>query len=663
MFAHNQPLLQYLRSQVAQGLLTREQAQERFTLSQTPGAHAFQEQDVPQQVPSWFTTGGMAGGSTQQQMVTYPQQQQHNAFASRVGQNLHPPGMGPPQGQGPLQQTLIQPSSFVPPANLQSSAAPFASQPTPLGGPTIHGLHKNFLEMPLPQLSNFYSQLMRAVENGEKNFPSSTGGESDMQRQALQAKLDNQKQLLINIRDLIDLKRQGGDPAQQAVNGAQWLGAGQRTTGLYSVPDRPPMNLVLSATAHSNHPQISPHVSSNGLPFNGAPPQAPYPPPQQTIQCSKLPPLPEARFKALFAQFANTTGLRLNDWDFVIDGRPVSPWALHRAVFARNGSDIVTANNEWPAVGAALGFPQIFAGDPTQPPHCTPTIAHRLQQLYNDSLRQFEQAYINNVMARLRSSQVLSQVPTQPSQQQAQPQQPTDADYQALLASIPSDSSVMTAEAINILPLFSHTCRAELEAHRVPSPIVAFVEQHRANLQRAAQDQNELLRGVTSTKNPPLTHPPQQPSVQPRTLPPLSEDQFKTLLTRFANATGIRPNYRDFVVDGRPISPWALHRAVFARNGFDSVRPQFLRSALLSLLSIQVTANDEWPAVGAAMGFPPQYAVEFGQPPRCGPITAHRLQQLYNDSLRHFDQDYINNVLSRPRDVDQVSARPPNERA
>ena len=165
----------------------------------------------------------MAEGSAQQQMDTHSQRtqapasnpmnsrQQQNGFASRVGQNLHLPGMGLPQGQGPLQQSLIQPSSFVPPANLQSSAVPSASHPTPLGGPQIHGLHKNFVEMPVPQLTNFYAQLMRAVEEGEKSFNAagSTGGESDMQHQALRAKLDNQKQLLINIRDLINLKRQG----------------------------------------------------------------------------------------------------------------------------------------------------------------------------------------------------------------------------------------------------------------------------------------------------------------------------------------------------------------------------------------------------------------------------------------------------------------------
>jgi hypothetical protein len=70
-------------------------------------------------------------------------------------------------------------------------------------------------------------------------------------------------------------------------------------------------------------------------------PQAPHPPPQQTIQCSRLPALPEERFKVLFAQFANTTGLKLNPGNFVIGGRPINAWALHRVVFARNGFDYV----------------------------------------------------------------------------------------------------------------------------------------------------------------------------------------------------------------------------------------------------------------------------------------------------------------------------------
>lgn len=576
MSPQQQQFILFLRNQIAQGSMTREQAQERFAALRTSVAHPFHEQNV-QQISSGFTTGGMAGGSAQQQMAALPQrpqapasnpmnslhqrviqtqdsiharqlnmlvaqgqQQQQNGFASRVGQTLHPPGMGLPQGQGSLQQNFIQPSPSVPPANLQSSAAPSAPQPTQLGGPQIHNLPKNISEIPIPQLTILYNSLVRAVEDGERNFNAvgGTGGESDMQRQALRAKIDNQKQTLSFIRDFINLKRQGGDPAQQALNGAPWLGAGQRTTGLYSVTERPPQhnspsnqpsvlippqrsiptpqqNFVPSVTAQSNLTQMSPRVSGNGLPFNGAlapipgappqpPPQAPHPPQQQSIQCSKLPALPEDRFKVLFAQFASTTGIKLNERDFVIDGRPINPWALHRAVFARNGFDTVTANDEWAAVGAVMGFPTFSAGDPTQPSRCAPTIAHRLQQLYHDSLRHFEQAYINNFLTRLRNSQALGQVSAQPSQQQAQAHQPTDADYQALLASIQSEPSVVNAEAMSILPRFSHTSGADLEARRVPPHIVAFVEQHRDNLQRAAQGQNEFRAGLTSTKNLPL---------------------------------------------------------------------------------------------------------------------------------------------------------------
>lgn len=224
--------------------MTREQAQERLAVLRTSVAPAFQEQNIPQQIPSGFTNNGMPGGSAQQQMAALSQrpqvpasnpmnslqrvmqaqqdslharqlnmlvqgQQQQNGFASRVGQNLHPPGMGLPQGQGSLQQNFIQPSPSVPPANLQSSAVASASQPTPLGG-QMQGPPKNFGEMTIPQLSNLYAQLMRAVEEGERSFNASgTSGESDMQRQALRAKLDSQKQLLVNIRDLVNLKRQG----------------------------------------------------------------------------------------------------------------------------------------------------------------------------------------------------------------------------------------------------------------------------------------------------------------------------------------------------------------------------------------------------------------------------------------------------------------------
>jgi hypothetical protein len=62
----------------------------------------------------------------------------------------------------------------------------------------------------------------------------------------------------------------------------------------------------------------------------------------------------------------------------------------------------------------------------------------------------------------------------------------------------------MNTDAMSILPRFSHTSGADLEAHRVPQNVIAFVEQNREHLQRAAQDQNGFRAGLTSTKNAPL---------------------------------------------------------------------------------------------------------------------------------------------------------------
>ena len=168
-----------------------------------------------------------------------------------------------------------------------------------------------------------------------------------------------------------------GDPTQQAVNGQSWSGAGQRPTGLSLVaessdqdnsaslhqasvnqaqPQRgsptPQQNFVSSATPQSNLTQILSHVPANGLlpnglsgQINGSPPQQSsritHPRSQQPIQPNKLPPLSEDRFKINFMQFTRSKGIRLNERDLAIEGRPINLWALHRAVFLRNGFDSV----------------------------------------------------------------------------------------------------------------------------------------------------------------------------------------------------------------------------------------------------------------------------------------------------------------------------------
>ncbi|KAH9012692.1 hypothetical protein EDB85DRAFT_2037105 [Lactarius pseudohatsudake] len=107
--------------------------------------------------------------------------------------------------QGPLRDSV---DSFVTQRRL-------SNHPVQINPPLraqIDNLPKGLVDMPVQQLSNFYSQLMRAVEDGEKNLNAagaSTSDEGDMQRRAFRARLDQQKQLLVIIPELINSKRQG----------------------------------------------------------------------------------------------------------------------------------------------------------------------------------------------------------------------------------------------------------------------------------------------------------------------------------------------------------------------------------------------------------------------------------------------------------------------
>ena len=130
----------------------------------------------------------------------------------------------------------------------------------------------------------------------------------------------------------------------------------------------------------------------------------------------------------------------------------------------------------------------------------------------------------------------------------------------------------------------------------------------------------------------------------------------------------LRLNERDLVIDAlmadgsNSIKLWALHSAVRAGNGFESVRLLFFFHALaptnICARYPHTNPHDEWPVIGVALGFPPAAGGNAGQPPRCGCIIAHRLQLLYNDLLRDFNQVYLglNSPAARSRSSDQLPA-------
>jgi len=98
-------------------------------------------------------------------------------------------------------------------------------------------------------------------------------------------------------------------------------------------------------------------------------------------------------------------------------------------------------------------------------------------------------------------------MPWQLPQLQAQLHQPTEVDYQALLASIPLESSLVTSKARSILTPFWHTPYAELEAHRVPQYFTSTKNTPLDN--RTQVDQGSTLQ--TKARPPQLIPGRQQP--------------------------------------------------------------------------------------------------------------------------------------------------------
>ena len=165
-------------------------------------------------------------------------------------------------------------------------------------------------------------------------------------------------------------------------------------------------------------------------------------------------------------------------------------------------------NGEWSMVGVELGFPQIAWGYPgsDQGAHCSPAVAHQLQQLYQDTLRLFDQAYSCGMIDQLKNSQApvqVVQVPDQPPQPTAQPlaYQRTEADYQALLTSATGMTQSSIATFQSILPRFYDASSAELEAHRLPSQVIAFIEQNREHLKWLAR-YPQVLDDFAPTESP-----------------------------------------------------------------------------------------------------------------------------------------------------------------
>jgi len=194
-------ILRALQKQVMQGVMTPQQAQERFAMMQTADPSAFPEQGVPQQLPPGFS-GGPPAGNPQQQLAARSQPSLasvNNQMFQRVIQSQDPS----------LARQFNIPSHFVPPANVQSSLTPSTSQAPSPPGQQVFAPSTNFADLPLPQLRAVYAQMIHTWMEGDKNLQVSntSGGEGDLQRrQQLRLKLDTYKQRIDALQEFINNK-------------------------------------------------------------------------------------------------------------------------------------------------------------------------------------------------------------------------------------------------------------------------------------------------------------------------------------------------------------------------------------------------------------------------------------------------------------------------
>lgn len=168
-------------------------------------------------------------------------------------------------------------------------------------------------------------------------------------------------------------------------------------------------------------------------------------------------------------------------------------------------------NGEWSMVGVDLGFQPVACGGPHPLAHCTPAVAHQLHQLYQDTLRHFDQVYSRDIINQPEDLHTTGQrlSPVQPQVLQAD--RPTEAYYQTLLS--PESSSVMTfEEAKSILPRFYDVSVAELEAHGAPQHVIAYIEPNREYLKWLAQNPR-YSNSLTPVGSPQYVHQIPRPSL------------------------------------------------------------------------------------------------------------------------------------------------------
>ncbi|PBL03883.1 hypothetical protein ARMGADRAFT_1004572 [Armillaria gallica] len=192
------------------------------------------------------------------------------------------------------------------------------------------------------------------------------------------------------------------------------------------------------------------------------------------------PPLEKTRFEAAYMNYLNSKGLNRDVRAVaMIENRPVDIHALHTHVMQEGGAAKVAQKELWAAIAARLGYVQ-FPGSEAEPAKSGPATAHQLEQIYKDHLAHFDTVYVTTVLDSRRKQQA-----NMAAQQLANP------------------VKAMNGPQMQMVMAYADLSPAELRAKGLQEHVIQFIENHRAQLQRTAAEQNIFrgnLRGASTNQ-------------------------------------------------------------------------------------------------------------------------------------------------------------------
>ncbi|KAH9846241.1 hypothetical protein C2E23DRAFT_767284 [Lenzites betulinus] len=178
----------------------------------------------------------------------------------------------------------------------------------------------------------------------------------------------------------------------------------------------------------------------------------------------------------------------------VFENRKIDLYKLHCEVIIAGGITRVIAGDQWPIIGARLGFVNI-PGTDTEPARAGPALAHRLQAIYKDFLFMFDRQYYITMARRHHQQQN-----PQPNISQKQNMENALAG-QSRPPSVPGGVAPRTGEMpdsklMSELVAYSVVPAAELQRRGVAPNVIQLVEHNRVKLREMFDQQRTFHNGV-----------------------------------------------------------------------------------------------------------------------------------------------------------------------